>query len=166
MANITLGGDPIQTIGELPAVGSAAPDFTLVKNDLSDVSLSEFKGKRVLLNISPSIDTSICADSVKRFNEEASSLDNTVIFYISGDLPFALERFCGAEGIENVITASSFRSPEFGQDYGLTMTSGAIRGLLARALVVVDEEGKVAWTWLSPEIAQDPDYDGALAALR
>ncbi len=166
MANITLEGNAIQTSGDLPAVGSPAPNFTLVKDDLSEVSLADFSGKKLLLNISPSIDTSICADSVRRFNEEAGSLENTAILYVSADLPFALGRFCSGEGIENVIPVSSFRSPAFGADYGLTMTSGAIAGLLARALVIIDEEGKVAYTQLVPEIAQDPDYEDVLAALR
>ncbi|MDK2857778.1 MAG: thioredoxin-dependent peroxiredoxin [Verrucomicrobiota bacterium] len=164
MARITLKGSPIQTVGELPAKGSAAPDFTLVKQDLSETALADYKGKRLVLNIFPSIDTEVCATSVRKFNEKAASLENTVLLCISADLPFAQGRFCGAAGIENVVTASTFRST-FGDDYGVTMTTGPLAGLLSRAVVVIDETGKVIYTEQVPEIAQEPDYDAALAVL-
>ena len=166
MAKIMLKGNPIETIGELPAVGTTAPAFTLTKTDMTDVHLSDFAGKRVVLNISPSIDTSICAASVRRFNQEATRLKNTAILYISMDLPFAHGRFCSAEGLSDVIPASTFRAPEFGQRYGLTMTSGALRGLLSRAVIVIDESGKVLYTEQVPEIAQEPNYEAALLVLR
>lgn len=165
MATVTLNGDPLQTAGDLPANGTDAPDFSLVKTDLSDVSLNDLSGKRVILNIFPSIDTDVCAASVKRFNEEASKLDNTVVLCVSADLPFAHGRFCGAEGLDNVVPVSVFRSPAFGQDYGVVITTGVLAGLLSRAVVVIDENGKVAYTEQVPEIAQEPDYSGALAAL-
>jgi thiol peroxidase len=165
MANITLEGNAIQTSGDLPAIGSQAPDFKLVKTDLSEVSLSDLSGKKVLLNVFPSIDTDVCAASVRRFNEEASKLDNTVVLCVSADLPFAAARFCGAEGLKNVDPASVFRSPQFGADYGLTIVSPPLSGLLARAVVIIDEEGKVAYSELVPEIVQEPDYGDALAAL-
>jgi len=165
MANITLEGNPIQTSGDLPSVGSQAPDFKLVKTDLSEVSLSDLSGKKVLLNIFPSIDTDVCAASVRRFNEEASKLDNAVVLCVSADLPFAAGRFCGAEGLDNVDPASVFRSPQFGTDYGLTIVSPPLEGLLARAVVVIDEQGKVAYNELVPEIVQEPDYSAALSAL-
>jgi len=166
MAKITLKGNPIETIGELPKVGKKAPNFKLVKSDLSVASLKDFRGSKVLLNITPSIDTSICATSVRKFNEAAASLDNTVIFYVSKDLPFAQARFCGAEGIEKVITLSDFRKGKFGKKYGVTITSGPMKGLLSRAVVVIDEKGNVIYTEQVPEIAQDPNYAGALDALK
>ncbi len=165
MASITLKGNPVSTVGELPEVGSAAPAFTGVKDDLSACSLGELSGKKVVLNIFPSIDTGVCAASTRRFNEEAGSLDNAVVVCVSADLPFALGRFCGAEGLDNVVTVSVFRNPEFGSDYGVTIADGPLAGLLSRAVVVIDEEGKVAYTEQVPEIAQEPNYEAALAAL-
>jgi thiol peroxidase len=165
MANITLKGASVHTVGNLPVVGSHAPDFTLAKADLSDSGLSEFKGKKVILNIFPSIETSICSASVRRFNLVANELKNTVVLCISLDLPFDHKRFCGTEGLNNVITLSAFRSPEFGKSYGVTMTDGGFRGLLSRAVIVLDESHKVIYTEQVPEIAQEPDYDKALSAL-
>jgi len=165
MADITLHGDPVKTIGSLPATGTAALPFTLVKSDLSEVSLNEFKGKNVILNIFPSIDTGTCAASVRRFNKEAASLKNTAVLCISADLPFAGGRFCGAEGIENVSTASVFRAPGFGKDYGVEIISGPLKGLLSRAVVIVNGEGKVIYTQQVSEIADEPDYASALKSL-
>lgn len=165
MAQITFKGTPIQTCGELPAKNSLAPDFTLVKQDLSDAGLSDYKGRRLVLNIFPSIDTGVCATSVRKFNEKAAALENTVVLCVSMDLPFAQSRFCGAEGIKNVVTASAFRS-SFGDHYGVTIAEGLLAGLLARAVVVINESGKVIYTEQVPEIAQEPDYDAALAALK
>lgn len=165
MATITLKGNNIHTSGTLPAAGSIAPDFKLVKSDLGEMSLSELKGKKVLLNIFPSLDTGVCAASVRKFNEKAASLENTVVLSISKDLPFAMGRFCSAEGIENVVSLSAFRDTAFGNDYGLDIVDGPLAGLLARSVVVVDQEGKVVYTELVPEIVQEPDYDKALAAL-
>lgn len=149
----------------MPEVGSQAPDFTLVKSDLSEISLSDYKGKNIVLNIFPSIDTGVCAASVRRFNKDAAALNNTVVLAISADLPFAAGRFCGAEGIENVVTASVFRNPEFSKNYGLLITDGPLKGLLARAVVVINPEGKVAYTELVPEIAQEPNYEGAINSI-
>lgn len=165
MASITFKGNPVQTTGELPGKGAEAPDFTLVKGDLSEAKLSDFKGKYVVLNIFPSLDTGVCAASVRRFNQEAASLENTVVLGISADLPFAAGRFCSAEGIENVVTLSSFRDTAFGKDYGLLMTDGPLKGLLARAVVIVNPEGKVVHTELVPEIAQEPDYHSAINSI-
>ena len=165
MANITFKGNPVHTIGELPQKGSTAPDFKLVRGDLSEAGLSDFKGKYVVLNIFPSLDTGVCAASVRRFNKDATSLTNTVVLGISADLPFAAGRFCSAEGIENVITLSTFRSDAFAKDYGLLMTSGPLKGLLARAVVVVDPSGKVIYTELVSEIAQEPDYHSAINSI-
>lgn len=165
MASITLKGNSINTVGELPATGSAAPAFTALKTDLSEFSISDYSGKKVVLNIFPSIDTGICAMSTQRFNKEAGALDNTVVLCISVDLPFALGRFCGAENLENVIPASTFRNPEFGSGYGVTIVDGPLKGLLSRAVVVLDESGKVIYTEQVPEITQEPNYDAALAAL-
>lgn len=162
MANTAFKGSPVTTSGDLPAVGSAAPEFELTGTDLSDVSRPE--GQRVVLSIFPSLDTGVCAASVRRFNELAAGLDNTSVLCISNDLPFALGRFCGAEGIENVTAASAFRS-SFGADYGVTMVNGPLRGLLARSVVVLDEGGNVVYTEVVPEIATEPDYDSAIAAL-
>ncbi len=158
------GGD-VNTNGNLPAVGSQAPDFALVKNDLSVLTLSELKGKKVVLNIFPSIDTGVCAASVRRFNKEAAGLENTVVVCISRDLPFAQARFCGAEGIENVVNASEFRNSEFSNAYGVLQVDGALQGLLARAVVVVDENGVVKYNQLVNEIVEEPNYEAALAAL-
>lgn len=165
MTTITLKGNAIQTVGELPEKGVQAPDFTLVKSDLSEVSLKDFAGRRVVLNIFPSVDTATCAMSVRKFNQQAAELENTTVLCISADLPFALGRFCGAEGIANAIPASVFRNPGFGQDYGVTLSTGPLRGLLSRAVVVVDTKGKVIYTEQVPEITSEPDYEAALAAL-
>ncbi len=165
MANITFKGNPVHTIGELPQKGSSAPDFKLVKSDLSEVGLADFKGKYIVLNIFPSLDTGVCAASVRRFNKDAATMDNTVVLGISADLPFAAGRFCSTEGIENVVTLSCFRDDNFGSDYGLLMTDGPLKGLLARAVVVVDPQGKVIHTELVPEIAQEPDYQSAINSI-
>jgi len=165
MAQITLKGNTINTVGNLPEKGSVAPDFTLVKNDLSIGSLSDYKGKKVVLNIFPSLDTGTCAASVHRFNQEASKLENTVVLCISKDLPFAQARFCGAEGLEDVHNFSDFRSGQFGKDYGVEIIDGPLAGLESRAVVIVDEEGKVIYTQQVPEIIDEPDYESALAAL-
>ncbi|GAA1785493.1 thiol peroxidase [Nostocoides veronense] len=164
MATTAFKGNPVHTVGDLPAQGGAAPDFTLTGSDLSDVTLAGLAGRRVVLNIFPSVDTGVCAASVRKFNELASGLENTSVVCASADLPFALSRFCGAEGIENVVAASSFRS-DFGADYGVTMTDGPLRGLLARSVVVLDADGKVTYTEVVPEITTEPDYDAAIAAL-
>lgn len=164
MASITFKGNPTTTVGELPAVGAQAPSFTLVGTDLGEVSSSELDGRRTVLNIFPSLDTGVCATSVRRFNEIAAGLDNTTVVCVSEDLPFAQSRFCGAEGIENVTAASAFRS-DFGLDYGVTIADGPMKGLLARAVVVVDGSGTVLHSQLVEEIAQEPDYDAAVAAL-
>lgn len=167
MGHITLRGNPVDTQGDLPAVGSKAPPFTLVKTDLTEISLRDLEGRRVLLNIFPSLDTPTCAMSVRRFNEAASSsLRNTVVLCISADLPFAMSRFCGAEGLQDVVPASVFRSPEFGRDYGVRIATGPLAGLLARAVVILDEGGKVIYTQQVTEIADEPDYQAALDALK
>ncbi len=165
MANITLKGNPIHTSGDLPAVGSAAPDFTLTNNDLGTISKADLAGQNVILNIFPSIDTGVCATSVRTFHQKAASAANTTVLCVSKDLPFAMKRFCGAEGIDKVQTASAFRGSDFGADYGVTMTDGPLANLLARAVVVFDGSGKVVHTELVPEIAQEPDYDAALGAV-
>lgn len=165
MATITLGGNPINTSGELPKVGINAPEFQLVKTDLSTVTLADFAGSKLVLNIFPSIDTGTCAASVRHFNQDASTLDNTKVLCISRDLPFAQKRFCGAEGLENVINLSDFKSGSFGKDYGLEMTDGALAGLHSRVVIVIDENGKVTYAEQVPEIADEPNYDAALAAL-
>ena len=164
MAQITLRGNPINTVGELPAVGSPAPGFTLTGTDLGEVGDDQFRGKPLLLNIFPSVDTPVCSASVRKFNESAAAGGVTVL-NVSKDLPFAQKRFCGAEGIENVTSASAFRD-SFGEDYGITITDGPMAGLLGRAVVVVGADGNVAYTELVPEIGQEPDYDAALAALQ
>lgn len=164
MANVTMKGNPVETVGQLPAVGDQAPAFTLVQGDLSDLTLESLAGKRVVLNIFPSVDTGTCATSVRTFNEKATALDNTAVVCVSADLPFAMTRFCGAEGIENVKLGSVFRS-EFGSDYGVTFKSGPLAGLLSRAVVVIDEAGKVVYTEQVAEITDEPDYEKALAAL-
>jgi thiol peroxidase len=166
MARITFKGTPVSTIGDLPKVGSPAPAFTLVKNDLSPLAAKDLVGRNVVLNIFPSVDTGVCATSVRKFNAQAAALPNTVVLCVSKDLPFALKRFCGAEGIDQVVTASWFRGPDFGRDYGVTMTDGPLAGLFARAIVVLDATGKVVHTELVPEIGQEPDYARALAAVR
>lgn len=162
MAEITLKGNPIHTSGDLPAVGTAAPDFQLVDGDLGTRSLGDFPGTKIL-NIFPSVDTPVCATSIRKFNEMAASKDGVAVLCISADLPFAQKRFCGSEGIEGVTNLSNFRSGAFGSDYGVTITDGPLAGLLARAVVVVDANGTVAHAELVPEIAQEPDYEAALA---
>lgn len=165
MANITLGGKPIQTKGELPEKGSKAPDFTLISTDLSSKSISDYKGQRLVLNIFPSIDTGTCATSVRKFNEKASSLDNTKVLCISKDLPFAMGRFCGAEGIENVESLSDYKTGEFGKAYNLVITSGPLETLLSRCVIVIDTDGTILHTEQVGEIADEPDYEAALASL-
>lgn len=165
MANITLKGNPIETVGQLPAKGGKAPAFSLVGTNLANVSLDGFAGKNVVLNIFPSIDTPVCAASTRRFNKVAGETANTVVLCISADLPFAHSRFCEVEGLKNVIPLSSFRDKNFGTDYGVTITTGPIAGLFSRALVVIDKSGNVAYTEQIPEISQEPDYDAALSAL-
>ncbi len=164
MTEITLAGEQIETVGSLPEKGSDAPDFVLVKNDLTEVTKEDFAGKRLILNIFPSVDTGICAMSVRRFNQIAAELPNTAVLCVSKDLPFAFERFCGADGIENAVTASAFRS-SFGDDYGVAMKTGALNGLLSRAVVVVEPDGTVSYTQQVPEIKEEPDYDLVLEAL-
>lgn len=165
MATITLGGNAIHTSGSLPEKGTKAPKFELVNTDLGVVSLDNYKGTKLILNIFPSIDTGVCATSVRTFNQKAASLNNTKVLCISRDLPFAQKRFCGAEGIENVENLSDFRDGSFGKDYGLTITDGVLAGLHSRAIVVLDEEGTVIYAEQVPEIAQEPNYDAALAVL-
>ncbi len=164
MTTTAFQGTPVHTVGELPSEGEAAPSFELVNTDLAPVTSDEFTGRRVVLNIFPSVDTSVCAQSVREFNKRASALQDTTVVCVSKDLPFALGRFCGAEGIENVVTASAFRSA-FGEDFGVTMTDGPLEGLLARSVVVVDENGTVVHSQLVPEISEEPDYDAAVAIL-
>jgi thiol peroxidase len=166
MATITLRGNPIHTSGELPAVGHKAPDFKLTGTDLKDVSLESFAGKKKILNIFPSIDTPVCATSTRHFNVDAAKIPGVAILTVSADLPFALKRFCAAEGIGAVSTLSEMRTRDFGHAYGVQITDGPMAGLLARAVVVVDEHDKVVYTELVPEIAQEPDYEKALAAAR
>ena len=166
MAQITLKGNAIHTVGTLPSVGAQAPDFSVAKSDLSDVSLKDFAGKKVILNIFPSIDTDVCATSVRKFNGDVTTMANTVVLCVSADLPFALKRFCGAEGISNVTTASDFRDGNFGKAYGVRIADGPLRGVLSRAVVIIDEKGKVIYTEQVPEIVQEPNYQKALAALK
>jgi thioredoxin-dependent peroxiredoxin len=165
MAKTALQGNPVSLSGDLPAVGSIAPDFTLVAKDLSDKTLADFAGKRKLLNIVPSLDTGICATSTKRFNEAMAGKSDAVALVISADLPFAMGRFCDAEGITNVMSLSMMRSRNFAKDYGVLISDGPLAGITARAVVVLDASNKVVYTQLVPEIAQEPDYDAALAAL-
>ena len=165
MAKITLKGNPVKTIGKLPKLGSKAPKFTLIKSDLSKAKLKDFKGSKLILNIFPSIDTGTCASSGRKFNEEASKLENTKVLCISRDLPFAQARFCGAEGIENVITLSDFAKGKFGKSYGVTIEDGPLANLHSRAIVVVNEEGIVTYTEQVPEIVDEPNYEAALKAL-
>lgn len=165
MATVTLGGNPVKTSGELPKVGSKAPDFKLTKTDLSLVSLADFAGSQLVLNIFPSIDTGTCATSVRKFNESASQLANTKVLCISRDLPFAQKRFCGSEGLENVINLSDFNTGGFGKDYGLEMNESVFTGLHSRVVMVLDENGTVKYTEQVPEIADEPNYEKALASL-
>ena len=165
MATITLKGNAINTSGQLPAVGTSLPPFSLVKSDLSEAGAADFAGKKLVLNIFPSLDTAVCAASVRRFNQDAASLGDTVVLCISADLPFAHSRFCVAEGIENVVSLSTFRSPEFAVAYGVGIVDGPLKGLLSRAVIVADASGKVLYAEQVPEIVQEPDYEKALAAL-
>lgn len=165
MASITLKGNPITTIGELPETNISAPDFKLTKTDLSDATLKDFLGKTIVLNIFPSIDTPVCAASVRKFNQEASRFDNTVVLCISADLPFAHKRFCEIEGLNDVIPLSVFRSKEFGTNYGVTITDGPLKGLMSRAIVVIDKTGHVVYNQQVPEIAEEPNYEEALKAI-
>lgn len=166
MSKITLGGNPVNTVGSLPAIGTKVPDFNIVKTDLSLLTSNDLKGKNVIFNIFPSLDTSTCAASVRQFNVKATSLDNTVVVCVSKDLPFAHNRFCVAEGINNVIMGSAFRDNSFGESFGVTMADGKFQGLLSRAIVVVDEMGTVQYTEQVPETANEPDYEAALNALQ
>lgn len=165
MASITLKGNAINTCGDLPAVGSSAPDFSLTTTDLADVSLKDYAGKKIVLNIFPSIDTPVCATSVRTFNEKAAGKDDTVVLCISLDLPFAHKRFCGAEGLEDVVSVTELRERGFGEAYGVRIVDGPLAGLLARAVVIVDGDGKVTYTEQVPEITQEPDYEKAISAL-
>lgn len=165
MSQVTLKGNAVQVDGQFPQAGQQAPALQLTAKDLSDVSLTNFAGKRKVLNIFPSVDTPTCATSVRTFNQEASKLNNTAVLCISADLPFAQARFCGAEGLENVTTLSNFRSPEFLKAYGVAIASGPLTGLAARAVIVLDETDKVIYSQLVPEITQEPDYAAAIAAL-
>ena len=166
MATVTLKGNPIHTSGELPAKGSRAPDFRLVGADLKDVTLESYRGKRKVLNIVPSLDTAVCATSTRKFNERASALPNAVVLVVSADLPFASKRFCTTEGLANVVTLSMMRSKDFGREYGVLLEDGPLAGLTARAVVVLDEQDRVLHAQLVPEIAEEPDYDAALAAAK
>jgi thioredoxin-dependent peroxiredoxin len=166
MATVTLKGNPIHTNGELPAAGAPAPDFKLTGVDLKDVSLADYKGKKKILNIVPSLDTAVCATSTRRFNESGGKLANTVVLVISADLPFAMKRFCTTEGLQNVVSLSMIRGKGFAKDYGVLLQDGPLAGLSARAVVVVDENDKVVYRELVPEIGQEPNYDAALAAAK
>jgi thiol peroxidase len=162
---ITLGGQTVHTVGKLPAVGTQAKNFTLTSVDLTEKTLADFKGKYIIMNIFPSVNTGVCAKSVRKFNEDAASLNNTTVLCISKDLPFAQKQFCGAEGIENVIMLSDFRN-DFGNNYEVQMADGAMRGLLSRAVIVIDPEGKIIYEQQVPEIGQEPDYASAIAAVK
>jgi thiol peroxidase len=166
MAAITFKGNPVNTSGNLPGIGRRAPDFRLVGSDLTEKSLADFAGKNIVLNIVPSLDTGVCAASARAFNKAANELDDTVILNVSMDLPFAQKRFCQAEDITNVTTLSTFRSPQFGKDYGMTMVDGPLAGLLGRAVVVINLQQEVVYTQLVPEIAQEPNYEAALSAVK
>lgn len=165
MATITLHGKPTTTIGELPVIGATAPAFSLTSSALKTVTSKDFAGKTIVLNIFPSIDTPVCATSVRRFNSEAVKHPNTTVLCISADLPFAHKRFCEVEGLENVVALSIFRSPDFGKDYGVLITEGPLEGILARAVVVIDSKGKVCYTELVGEIGSDPNFEEALKAV-
>lgn len=165
MATVTLDGNPVHTVGQLPAVGTKAPDFSLTGSDLADVGIGDFAGKHKVLNIVPSLDTPVCASSARQFNERASRLNNTVVLTISADLPFAQQRFCETKGIEDVITLSMMRDRQFGHDYGILQADGPMAGINARAVVVLDDNDEVVHTELVGEIGDEPDYDAALAAL-
>ena len=165
MNTVTLGGNKINLKGNFPKAGDAAKDFTMAKTDLSELSLSSLKGKKIVLNIFPSLDTAVCAASVRKFNTLAAKMDNTEVLAISKDLPFAHGRFCTTEGIENVTPLSAFRNCSFGEDYGVEMTDGPLAGLFARSVIVIDENGKIVYTQLVPEITTEPDYEAALKSL-
>jgi thioredoxin-dependent peroxiredoxin len=166
MSKITLGGKPTNTNGDLPRIGSTAPDFTLTASaDMGEVSLKSYAGKNIIMNIFPSVDTGVCATSVRKFNAEANKLPNTVVLCISKDLPFAMKRFCGAEGLNNVVTLSDYRGKGFSEAYGVKILDGAFEGLDARAIVVVGTDGKVKHTELVPEVGQEPNYDAAIKAI-
>jgi len=165
MAKITLKGNPFETVGELPKVGQQAPDFELVNSDLAAVKLSDFRGKKVVISLFPSVDTPVCATGVRSFNQEAAGVENSVVLCISCDLPFAQKRFCAAEEIEGVVTLSAFRNPEFGRSYGVTIKDGPLAGLFSRAVVVVGEDGSILHTEQVAEIADEPDYKKAIQAL-
>ena len=165
MVQVTLGGNPQEVSGSIPEPGATAPDFTLTDSDLADRTLADWQGQRKVLNIIPSIDTSVCAASTRAFNGKAGNLDKTVVLVISADLPFAMARFCGAEGLDNVVTLSCFRNDRFRQDYGVALESGPFSGLCARAVVVLDENNRVLHSQLVPEIGEEPDYEAALKVL-
>ena len=165
MAQINFKGNPIHTNGELPSIGSTAPDFELTAQDLGSKKLSDYRGKNVVLNIFPSVDTGVCAQSVRTFNQKLSELENTVVLCISKDLPFALGRFCAAEGLDNVVTLSDFKTDDFVNAYGVKITDGPLAGLLSRAVVVINPEGEVVYTEQVPEIGQEPDYNNALEKI-
>lgn len=160
--DVTLKGAPVHTIGKLPTVGATAPDFSLVKVDFSNVALKDFAGKNIVLNIFLSIDTSVCAHSVTQFNETLDKLENTVVLCVSMDLPFALQRFCAAEDLKHVIPVSAFRNPEFGRDYGITLTDGSLKGLLSRAIIVIDPNQKIKYIEQVSELTNKPNYDAVL----
>jgi thiol peroxidase len=166
MANITLGGNPIETLGNLPRIGEKAPNFKLTATDLSDKSLNDYKGNRLVLNIFPSIDTGTCAQSVRTFNEKASALNNTKVLCISKDLPFAMGRFCGAEGLEHVVSLSDYKTSDFGKDYGLSIKNSVLETLHSRCIVVIDADGTILHTEQVGEIADEPNYEAALAILK
>ncbi len=165
MTKITLKGNPINTIGKLPKIGKKAPKFNLIKSDLSKAKLKDFRGSKLILNIFPSLDTGTCAASVRRFNKEAGNLENTKVLCISRDLPFAQARFCGAEGLDNVITLSDFAKGKFGKAYGVTIKDGPLANLHSRAIVIINEEGEVTYTQQVPEIVDEPNYEDVLKAL-
>ncbi len=166
MATVTLKGNEINTLGNLPEIGNSMPNFNLVKNDLSELSKSDLKGKRVVYNIFPSLDTGTCAASARRFNQEASSLENTYVVCVSRDLPFAQKRFCSAEGIDNVIMASDYKNGDFGKNLGVIFTDGPLNSLLSRSVIVTDENGKIVFTEQVAETTNEPDYEAAIAALK
>ncbi|WP_272960235.1 thiol peroxidase [Barnesiella viscericola] len=166
METTAFKGTPVHTCGHLPHTGSQAPRFTLTRGDLTELRSEELKGRRIVLNIFPSLDTAVCATSVRKFNQLAASLDNTTVVAVSKDLPFAQSRFCTTEGIENLIAASAFRSPEFAREYGIEMVDGPLAGLLARAVVIIDGTGRIIYTELVPEITHEPNYEAALKALK
>lgn len=165
MAEITLAGNTIHTIGDLPNIGTVAPEFTLTDKGMAERSLTDFKGNKIVLNIFPSIDTAVCATSVRKFNMEAIKYPGTIVLCISADLPFALSRFCGAEGLDDVVVLSDFRHKTFGRDYGVTIVDGPLADLLSRAIIIIDESGKVIYTQQVSEIADEPDYGTALSYL-